>query len=83
MTTITPADIRQGDTFRGLSGATEWTALGNAVTRNLQDGRTVIQVEVQYADGGIDYRWWDTETTVRFTATATATDTGRTVSPIL
>lgn len=76
-TIITPADIRQGDVLLNSDGSVGWVAQQDATTDRdgLVDG---TGVQVQHIDGGIDWRFWPTETTVRFTVTDT--DTGRNIT---
>ena len=70
-TIITPAEIREGDAPINKDGRVGWVAQQDATTDN--DARTIIGtgVQVQHIDGGIDWRFWDTNTDVRFSAIKT------------
>lgn len=73
-TTITPAEIREGDVLVGPSvdyEFTMWRALQDAITDNPAGTIVGTGVRVQHRDGGIDWRFWDTDTDVRFEVTET------------
>lgn len=84
MSIITPADIRRGDLFVGSSLEFDWTALNNPVTYNLtgQNGGTALRVEVQYDNGDIGWRYWNSDTETRFEIVADIPGGGRRLAPI-
>jgi len=79
--TITPADIQAGDTLQSADGTAQWVALQDAVTGTV--GMPIITnrvgVQVQHIpDGGIDWRFWEIGSEIRFTTTDT--DAGRIIT---
>jgi hypothetical protein len=67
-TIITPSEIQEEDVLVNSGGNVGWIALGNAAAVVRKNGGTALRVEVQYTDGGIGYRYWDTSSEVGFTA---------------
>jgi hypothetical protein len=79
MTTITPADIQQGDVLINSDGSVGWVAQQDATTVDTRSGRVSvgIGVQVQHIDGGIDWRYWPTDTDVRFVVAEQVPGVGR------
>lgn len=67
--TITPADVRQGDHLLRSDGTVGWIAQEDAAFT--PSGVTAVLVQ-HVPDGGIDARYWDADTSVRFLTGTTA-----------
>lgn len=67
-TTITPAEIRQGDTLLNANGEVEWVAFTGAVPR-IEDGQSVgVAAFVLVTEGGPEICIWPTDSTALFAA---------------